>query len=228
MPRVSVDIDPALDHAVSIWTQEECYRFYVRQRRLYCSYMELLDLWLQAPVCVDCIQSDPFECLRLPDIGPEAWEEDILITVGETTLTQTQVLLLKNPDFAFECKKCGRSLRPWNGDEVYVVDNHVEGYYGLPMETPGKRQPSGRLRRRIIKLYGNECFKCGLSGRETKLHIDHIRPQALGGDAAFRNLQPLCEKCGGEKGNAEPSERAVYNTIYFGPQPSDGYEGLFW
>ncbi|MDI6755771.1 MAG: HNH endonuclease [Thermodesulfobacteriota bacterium] len=78
----------------------------------------------------------------------------------------------------------------------------------------------------IIDLYDKTCFGCGAADRE--LHIDHVLPQSKGGDAAFRNLQPLCEGCGNEKGDSIPDEVKVFSDIYFCPYPSDGYEGLFW
>jgi hypothetical protein len=53
-------------------------------------------------------------------------------------------------------------------------------------------------------------------------------PRFHGGDAAFRNLQPLCTRCGQKKGNTLPTEVSVYSDLYFGPYPSDAYEGLFW
>jgi 5-methylcytosine-specific restriction endonuclease McrA len=78
----------------------------------------------------------------------------------------------------------------------------------------------------IKKFYQGKCFRCERS--DVKLHIDHIVPQSKGGDAAFRNLQPLCEKCGNEKGDDMPSDLEFYSDLYFGPYPSDSYEGLFW
>jgi len=228
MPTISVDVEPAIEHVVSTWVHEECCRFYVAQRRLHCNYLEILDLWLRVPVCADCIQSDPLECRRLPDIRPERWQEDLLFTLGKSELDEIQMLLLKDSRYAFVCQRCGRSLRPWDGDEVHVLNEHIEERYSIPLETGDKRHASEQLRERVMNLYGNVCFKCGATNAETQLHIDHIRPQSKGGDAALRNLQPLCEVCGQEKADTEPSERTIYGDIYFGPQPSDGYEGLFW
>jgi hypothetical protein len=41
-------------------------------------------------------------------------------------------------------------------------------------------------------------------------------------------LQPLCERCGNKKSDQDASEVKIYSLMYFGPYPSDGYEGLFW
>jgi hypothetical protein len=51
-------IDPALDHQLLLWEKEECYRFYVGNRRAYCSFLEILDLWLRAPYCEECYYDD--------------------------------------------------------------------------------------------------------------------------------------------------------------------------
>ena len=204
----------------------ECYRLYVQQRRSNCTFMEVLDLWLLAPYCVDCAISDPLEGDRYPDMTPDTWETDLLFKVGRDTVERTQRQLKEDPDFSYLCKRCGKELRPWDNDEVYVVSYHLEEHYRIPLETPGRKKPSKRLQKQVTRLYDNKCFGCDSADRS--LHIDHIIPQASGGDAAFRNLQPLCGMCGNIKGNKLPKEVKVYSTIYFGPYPLDSYEGLFW
>jgi len=213
-------------HEDNLWVKSECYRFYVQQRRLCCNFLQIMDLWLIAPCCAKCALSDPFAGNEIPDIVPESWELDLLLNVGQSVLQQTKHTLRENPDFCFFCKMCLCELRPWMNSEIYVVSYHLEEHYGIPLETPQRKKPSQRLREQIIKLYDNKCFGCN-SG-ENYLHIDHILPKTAGGDAAFRNLQPLCESCGNRKGNNLPEEIKVSSTIYFGPYPSDGYEGLFW
>lgn len=222
-PYIPTDQDQYED---ALWVRSECYRFYAEQRRLNCSFVEIMDLWLLAPYCIECAITDPFERNRPPDIAPRTWECDLLCKVGMRTLEQTQREFDKDIDFSYLCKRCGKQLRPWKNDEVYVVSYHLEEHYGIPLETPGWKKPYRRLQKQITKLYDNKCFSCGSVGH--LLHIDHIIPQTKGGTAAFRNLQPLCEPCGNLKGNQLPKEIKVYSTIYFGPYPSDSYEGLFW
>lgn len=151
----------------------------------------------------------------------------MMLTVadGVSIFDETQALLREDPDHSFQCKHCQCDLRPWNGDPMWVIDYHLEEHYGIDFVTLGRRQPSRKLRDRIFQLYARKCFRCGSNGR---LHIDHIRPQAKGGDSAFRNLQPLCEPCGNLKGDAEPEEIEVFNPLYFTAPPSDAWEGLFW
>jgi len=213
-------------HEDELWVSFECYLFYVKQRCLNCTFMEIMDLWLLAPYCGGCAISDPFEGDRYPDRTPDTWEIDLLFEVGRGTFERTQRQLKEDPEFSYLCKRCGNELRPWNNDEVYVVSYHLEEHYRIPLETPAQKEPPKRLKQQIKKLYDYKCFRCDSANRS--LCIDHIVPQDYGGDAAFRNLQPLCGMCGNIKGNKLPKEVKVYSTIYFGPYPSDSYEGLFW
>ena len=67
----------AEDHAIAAWMRDECYRFYVQERRLNCTPHERIDLWLRAPWCDQCIQSDPLFSGGPPDIMREHWEDDL-------------------------------------------------------------------------------------------------------------------------------------------------------
>lgn len=216
---------PRETYQAASWVDNECYRFYVRERRRNCTFRELMDLWFRAPCCDQCIQSEVSFSGELPDITGEGWEVDMLLGLGADPLGIIKAALLEDPEFAPLCKRCHAPLCPWEGDDIYVLIYHLEEHYGIPMESPA-RQPSRRLSRLIISLYDRACFGCASS--DHKLHIDHVLPRNRGGDAAFRNLQPLCEVCGNEKGDSIPKEVTVFSDIYFGPYPSDSYEGLFW
>lgn len=64
--------------------------------------------------------------------------------------------------------------------------------HGIPQE----------IREQVKERDGNKCLKCG----STKyLEIDHIKPFSNDGDTVLENLQTLCAKCHGEKGNTEIS-----------------------
>ena len=211
----------------SLWVRGECYRFYVDQRREYCTFVQILDLWLQAPCCGDCILSDPFKRHDRPEIVGNGWQMDVLLHVGQADkiIELAESALEQGADYTFECKKCLRPLRPWDGDDIWVLDYHLEEHYGIPLDEPGRKSPPKKLRNRIFQLYEQKCFRCGGSDG---LHIDHIRPVSKGGDSAFRNLQPLCERCGNLKGDADPEEVSVSNPIYFTSPPSDAWPHLFW
>lgn len=55
------------------------------------------------------------------------------------------------------------------------------------------------LRRKVLKIYGDECMNCGLSPNETgkSPHVDHIKPRSLYPHLKLeiKNLQILCEEC---------------------------------
>ena len=65
---------------------------------------------------------------------------------------------------------------------------------------------SSAIRREVYERYFYTCVLCGLSG-EGKTHsekikgfeIDHIKPNAAGGDSQIENLQVLCGKCNNSK-----------------------------
>lgn len=82
------------------------------------------------------------------------------------------------------------------------------------------------MKEQIKRLYGYRCFGCRRKRRP--LHIDHILPRSKGGDAAFRNLQPLCEECGNRKGDYKSEEVTVHSDMYFRPYPPHHDERLFW
>jgi len=182
-------LSPEEDYRLNLWTKKECYRYYIEQRRAHCSYSDILDLWLLAPYCEDCAMSDPFLRDSMPNILPSTWSLDILLELGPQELERIDRLLSEEPEFAFICKKCGTTLHPWDSDNVYVTKYHLEEHYSIPLSTPGRKKPSIKIQKRIISLYERRCFCCGAADQ---LHIDHIQPRSKGGDAAFRNLQPLC------------------------------------
>ena len=218
-------VDPATDHNINLWITGETCRFYVEQRRRFCTFLELLDLHFSAPICEDCALSDMFPPYGPPDISNRSWREDVAWCLGEDVLSTIRKERKEDPDFGFRCKRCYKNLQPWISDDVYVVTYHLEDHYRFPLIKPGQIEPSRTVQRQIKNLYDNRCFGCNKKGQ---LHLDHINPRSNGGDAAFRNLQPLCESCGQLKGDKIPDEIGVHDTMYFGPSPSDGYEGLFW
>ena len=214
---------PAEEHWLNEWTHRECYEFYVQQRRRHCKFQQLLDLWLRAPYCESCALSDPLYQRRAPDISPATWPLDALLALGPDTLAVIEAERKDDPDYLL-CKRCGRSLRPWRRDDVWVVEYHLEENYGIPLEIEG-RKPSKKVRKLIMSLYDRACFGCGAT---EDLHIDHVLPQSKGGTAAFRNLQPLCADCGDAKGDSVPDEVEVFCDMHFSRCPSDAYEGMFW
>ncbi|MGH7813586.1 MAG: homing endonuclease associated repeat-containing protein [Candidatus Binataceae bacterium] len=70
-----------------------------------------------------------------------------------------------------------------------------------------RREPSLRLKVRVLMRDGNRCKLCGAVAGDgiTKLHFDHSPiPWSKGGETVLENLQILCDKCNLGKGNLEP------------------------
>lgn len=52
-----------------------------------------------------------------------------------------------------------------------------------------------RLRWTVLSRDNFRCIACGLSSKETVLHVDHIYPKAKGGLNTISNMQTLCALC---------------------------------
>ncbi len=70
------------------------------------------------------------------------------------------------------------------------------------------RDPSLRLRWRVLQRNNFKCCACGASPAITlgvELHVDHIHPWSEGGETVIENLQTLCSKCNLGKSNLLPA-----------------------
>ncbi len=79
---------------------------------------------------------------------------------------------------------------------------------GTPVRGP--RQPSLRLRFRVMRRDRFTCRHCGRSpakATDVELHVDHIVPWSKGGDTTLENLQTLCRGC--NLGKSDLSEKGV-------------------
>lgn len=86
--------------------------------------------------------------------------------------------------------------------------NTLDAISPIPTNTNNKlkasRNPSLRLRFRVLKRDNFTCVSCGSSPTLSPglvLHVDHIAPWSLGGETKEGNLQTLCEKCNLGKSN---------------------------
>jgi len=73
-----------------------------------------------------------------------------------------------------------------------------------PQETKGGRDPSLRLRYKVLVSDNFKCRICGSSpatSPDVQLHIDHIIPWSKGGPTSFDNLRTLCSGCNLGKGD---------------------------
>jgi hypothetical protein len=87
-----------------------------------------------------------------------------------------------------------RAIRKLHGDGF--LEKVAKGQYMYNPETSGKKdfdEFTQAEKNQILKRDGYKCVVCGL-GRENglDLHIDHIKPRALGGQGTVENGQVLC------------------------------------
>jgi len=75
-----------------------------------------------------------------------------------------------------------------------------------PFQRKTGRDPSLRLRFKVLQRDGFACRHCGDSPAKSPgvdLHVDHIIPWSKGGETSLENLQTLCSKCNLGKSNLE-------------------------
>ena len=77
---------------------------------------------------------------------------------------------------------------------------------------------------RAKKIFGNECFYCGLPAPST---IDHVIPHSRDGRLTKYNLVPCCERCNQAKGDSilwlewEPPQGGKVHSMWVNPWPRD-------
>jgi len=70
-----------------------------------------------------------------------------------------------------------------------------------------------KYRKALIDKQGGKCVECGDTPESHKLHIDHIKPLADGGEPYNeQNLQILCVICHGKKTAKEMGWGSISNT----------------
>lgn len=68
---------------------------------------------------------------------------------------------------------------------------------------------SKRLRFEVLRRDGHRCRYCGRGADEVKLTIDHVIPEALGGQDVAENLVTACEDCNNGKTSIAPDSPLV-------------------
>ena len=92
-----------------------------------------------------------------------------------------------------------------NGTGAELAEDQVESFADSRHKTG--RDPSLRLRRRVLQRDNFKCCACGASPAITlgvELHVDHIHPWSKGGETVLENLQTLCSKDNLGKSNLLP------------------------
>ena len=64
------------------------------------------------------------------------------------------------------------------------------------------------------KLKGNDrCYYCGEEVNPSKITLDHVYPQALGGPTIPQNMVPSCRNCNGKKEDMTPNQFRAYMSL---------------
>ena len=105
------------------------------------------------------------------------------------------------------CKSCGRVFKK--------SDFRICPYCGSSLSTrEGRKSIPRRLRHQVFQRDGYRCRECGATNKQTRLHVDHIKPVAKGGTNDLSNLQTLCEDCNRAKYTDEWVGGAYDNHSY--------------
>ena len=98
----------------------------------------------------------------------------------------------------------GRSSRS-ESIRVSFVDalDHINSKTRMSQFAKSERSKmTAQLRQQVLKKNNYTCQDCGFRNNEgIGLHVDHIHPISKGGGTVLENLQVLCSKCNGRKGN---------------------------
>lgn len=83
-----------------------------------------------------------------------------------------------------------------------MIDELIERFIDEIMPVENQYVGSGYSKQNIEEL-GDKCQKCGISSRDARLEIDHIKPMSLFPELSQdeNNLQILCSRCNRRKGN---------------------------
>lgn len=75
-----------------------------------------------------------------------------------------------------------------------------------------RKAVSKRLRYEVFRRDGFRCRYCGAGPDDCKLTVDHVVPDALGGDTKPENLVTACADCNAGKASSSPDAEIVANV----------------
>ena len=143
------------------------------------------------------------------DINDERLFENLL-RLWEYHGRQPRFRDLSRPPSAISSGPYQRRFRSWmNALKHFVAYANAQDMRSpVPIEMANDhktgRDPSLRLRFRVMKRDNFSCRACGASPALQPgllLHVDHIKAWSLGGETVEENLQTLCEPCNLGKSN---------------------------
>lgn len=103
------------------------------------------------------------------------------------------------------CGECVRSLaheylmkHTGEPDHRFALEGFYERYHQQRRSKVYKKKPIPHgLRKAVLERDKYRCRECG---DHRSLHVDHVFPESLGGEASIENLQCLCATCNVKKG----------------------------
>lgn len=100
-----------------------------------------------------------------------------------------------------DCEFCeSLSKPPREAGWRYVHMTRAEKRAHARKNSPRRPKISKKQRERIYARDGHKCVRCGEDDKE-KLTLDHVTPVCRGGASTDDNLQTMCRRCNGLKGN---------------------------
>lgn len=86
------------------------------------------------------------------------------------------------------CESCGRVFKELDFKYCPYCANKLS-------VRVGRQHIPRKLRHQVFQRDGYRCRECGATNKQTRLHVDHIKPVSKGGTNDLSNLQTLCEEC---------------------------------
>lgn len=155
------------------------------------------------------VKAAGLEILSERDITDERLFEN-LMRLWEHYGRQPRFRELARPPSVISAGPYQRRFHSWMKalEQFVVYANAIDVRPPLPVEASNShktgRDPSLRLRFRVMKRDNFSCRACGASPAlkpGLSLHVDHVKAWSLGGETTEENLQTLCEACNLGKSN---------------------------
>jgi hypothetical protein len=205
-------------------------KVFVHYRESFGEHTTFLRLKVLVPVCPDCWMTDPRMSYQVPNISSESWDVDLLL-LGFHPQTieklKTDIMEGVESERGPWCFICGEWIPWWEKEGgCYTKEVEFAEYFGLvEKENPSI---SKSMRKRIVGMYGRKCFACGRALSKDEITVDHIVARSLGGSGDQVNLQVLCERCNGSKGDIVAVDKEAVLHFPMRPVPSEAYEDVTW
>ena len=190
--------------------------------------MTAVNLQVLVPQCTGCAYSQARgtdALLRPPDVfGPD------LIGYEALGLSRRQIRAccraLEEGSWRPRCYYWCESTIDVTGEEFYVRQVDLSTYFGL--DPHDGRKPPQWMKDVVLRGFDGRCAGCGKELTPDTATFDHIIAYSKEGPTEIANLQPLCQKCAGEKADDDVEVADVVLTFPLRPPPSDGFEGVIW